>query len=128
MILPKYISNILKSISSPLANSCAEIQSVTTTETKKQLKMAIKLAKIVITGSMIRPASIRGSTKNPMGSSDIVSRASICSEIFMLPISAASDAPNLPARTSDNTIGHNSNTVLLNITLITVARGIISEV
>ncbi|OPZ64093.1 MAG: hypothetical protein BWY83_03265 [bacterium ADurb.Bin478] len=89
--------------------------------------MARKLAKMVITGSINNPATTRGITRKPTGSRDRVSSASICSEIFMLPISAASEAPNLPASTRDRTMGQSSRMVLLKMTLTVMARESRSE-
>ena len=80
-----------------------------------------------MTGNIIIAAITLGSTKNPAGSRGVISRASICSVIFILPISAAIEAPIFPARTKDNIIGASSITVDLKITFTVKYLGIIPE-
>ncbi|OPZ62959.1 MAG: hypothetical protein BWY86_00137 [Candidatus Aminicenantes bacterium ADurb.Bin508] len=111
-----------------MTNSLGVIHSVTTAEAKRELNMAMKLAKIVITGNMISPAMTRGRTRNPIGSRDIVSKASTCSEIFILPISAAREAPSLPANTRARMMGQSSTTAVLKMALTTTYRGTMSVV
>ena len=57
-----------------------------------------RLAKTVSSGMTRTPARTRGMARKGSGSSPIVSRASISSFTFIVPISAAKAEPDRPAR------------------------------
>ena len=62
----------------------------------------------VRTGTTTREAMTLGTTRNRVGSKPMVNRASISSETFMVPISAAKADPDLPATMMQVMIGPSS--------------------
>ena len=58
--------------------------------------MPITSKRAVSKGKVITDAAILGLTRNLMGFISMVSRASICSDIRIMPISAAMEEPALP--------------------------------
>ncbi len=79
----------------------------------KAPKTAIVSAKITNKGSIIIDAKKRGIAKYLIGLIAIVSSASICSVTFIVPSSAAIDAPTLPAITIPVNTGPNSVMIAL---------------